>query len=76
MMAQMEKCRALVRRLLCISAHYSVSGRLTLLSDLMAVGLLSNNTDPTEPHPVIFTFCSGSLCMCVHVLCVHACESV
>lgn len=46
MMARTEKCKPLVRGLLCISAHYSVSGRFTLLSDWMAVSLLSNNTDP------------------------------
>lgn len=34
------------RGLLCISAHPGVSGRFTLLSDLMAVSRLSNNTDP------------------------------
>lgn len=36
LMALMENCKPLLRGLLCISAHTSVSRRFTLLDDLMA----------------------------------------
>lgn len=38
-----KKCKPMV---LCIAAHHSLSGRFILLSDLMAVSLRPNNTDP------------------------------
>lgn len=62
----------------CASVHiYSVSWRFTLLSDLMAVSLLSNNTDPDWASSCYLHFLLCWLvCVCVHVLCARACAKV
>ncbi len=74
---KIEKCVALVRGLLCISAHYSVCGGFTLLSDLMAVSLLSNNTDPDWASSCYLCFLLWWLvCVCVSLLYAHIYESV
>lgn len=72
LMALTENCKPLLRVLLCLSVHTTVSRRFTLPDDLMAASCLIILTE-TKPHPVIFALRSGRLCMRAYI---QACELV
>lgn len=75
LMALMENCKPLLRVLLCLSVHTSVSRRFTLPDDLMAASCLIIMTE-TKPHPVIFALRSARLCMRAYIQACGTCASV